>query len=423
MLHRVIVLSNVLELLILDGYGYCYSILRTAPMKRKSCSTCSRRSAAWTCGGCRWFLVLLMLATSSWVPAYSTRGLKVPTRDPAEIRGAPISVVTQERRSRLMGTFLEWLPSQTPLGLGELCRDLPLLSDVVRSFGWAAFDAGWPKNDYKDVILGIADTSPWARPGLTAAWRVVARWNQLEPSTPHTPHPIDLFRGACTVLAAWGWTRVLTLLWIGFFGLLRPGEVCEIRGSDILILSGWQGKGLLVRIGRPKRRVGGAKQEYARLDEEDVHPLVIAVLRKLPSGERLWPSSPKALGLRLQRALGQLVPQPERFTLGSLRSGGATHLFQRWAEDVPHLQWRGRWRVATTLAHYIQELSAVAVGLNWSPRVLNRISWASDLMADALADLLGEFDQQDHFLLGTQISAWVRAVDDPAADRAHRRRH
>ena len=178
-----------------------------------------------------------------------------------------------------------------------------------------------------------------------------------------------------------------------------------------------------MRIGRPKRRVGGAKQEYARLDEEDVHPLVIAVLRKLPSGERLWPSSPKALGLRLQRALGQLVPQPERFTLGSLRSGGATHLFQRWAEDVPRLQWRGRWRVATTLAHYIQELSAVAIGLNWSPRVLNRISWASDLMADALADLLGEFDQQDHFLLGAQLSAWVRAVDDAAADRAHCRRH
>ena len=104
-------------------------------------------------------------------------------------------MVTQERPSRLMGTFLEWLPSQTPLGLGELCRDLPLLSDVVRSFGWAAFDAGWPKNDYKDVILGIVDTSPWARPVLTAAWRVVARWNQLEPSAPHNPLPIDLFRG------------------------------------------------------------------------------------------------------------------------------------------------------------------------------------------------------------------------------------
>ena len=31
-----------------------------------------------------------------------------------------------------------------------------------------------------------------------------------------------------------------------------------------------QGGGLLLKIRRPKRRAGGAKQEYARLDEEDV---------------------------------------------------------------------------------------------------------------------------------------------------------
>ena len=78
--------------------------------------------------------------------------------------------------------------------------------------------------------------------------------------------------------------------------------------------------------------------------------------------------------------------------------------------------------MATTLAHYIQELSAVAIGLDWPPKVLSRIERASDLMADSLADLLGELGQRDHFLLGAQISAWVQAVDDAALDRAHRRR-
>ena len=106
------------------------------------------------------------------------------------------------------------------------------------------------------------------------------------------------------MLAAWGWMRVLTLLWIGFLCLLRPGEICEIRGGDIMRLSEKQGRELLIRIGRPKRRVGGARQEYAKIDEEDAHPAIWAVLSRLKPGEPLWQSSPKALALRRSTSRG-----------------------------------------------------------------------------------------------------------------------
>ena len=121
------------------------------------------------------------------------------------------------------------------------------------------------------------------------------------------------------MLAAWSWMRVLTALWIGYFGLLRPGEICDLRGGDTLIVH----HGLLVKIKRPKRRAGGARQEYSRLDHQDCHPFVLKFLAKLPTGHRLWPCSPKALGLRFQCALERLVPQPGRFNarIAPLRRG------------------------------------------------------------------------------------------------------
>ena len=114
--------------------------------------------------------------------------------------------------------------------------------------------------------------------------------------------------------------------------------------------------------------------------------------------------------MRLQRALGQLIPHPERFTLGWLRSGGATHLFQRWHEDVPRLRWRGRWRVVTTLAHYIQELTAVSISTDWPAGVREVIEWASELCIPSLDDLALEAEEDEGSVLRSQLDAWSAAA-------------
>lgn len=357
--------------------------------------------------GCFGRFLLLMLLMSFWGPVSSTRGLKFSERRSEDIREAPLGAVTLERRRRLLGVFEEWLAGQTELPLSEVCQLAPVLSTLVRSFGWEAFDAGWPRNDYKDTILAVSDLHPWSRAGLTAAWRVVSRWEQLEPTTPHTPLPLSLFRAAIVVMASWGWLKVLTLTWIGFFGLLRPGEICEIRGGDCRRPD--DGRGLLIRIRRPKRRAGGARQEYSKVDEEDLPEVVLKVLERLPRGEALWPGTPRSLVVRLQKVLGALVPQPARFTLGSLRSGGATHLFQRWGEDVGRLQWRGRWRVVTTLAHYIQELTAAGIASQWSAAVHAAIDDAASMLEGVLADLCVEFGAGPDFVLNAQLTALAMA--------------
>jgi len=310
-------------------------------------------------------------------------------RDPEAIRRAPLQEPTLRRRERLLKIFKQWLATQAPEGMRMLARDQALFSDLVRSYGYATFDSQWPVGDLKDSLLAIAEEMPWMRPSLTSGWRVVQRWEELEPSTPHTPLPVDLMRALCCVFASWRWYRLLVIIWLSFWALLRPGEVCALQSGDLMS----DDRGLLVRIKNPKRRAGGARQQYSRIDAEDVRPIILLVVQSLRVGECLWPGSQNTLTRRLRLGLAEVISYPARFSLGSLRAGGATCLFQRWDESVVKLQWRGRWREMRTLAHYVQELSASAIGTRWTPKVATRIQLMAAVIEQVLAEVAVELSR------------------------------
>ena len=151
-----------------------------------------------------------------------------------------------------------------------------------------------------------------------------------------------------------------------------------------------ENEGILLKLRAPKRRVGGARNEYARVDGVDVKGAITFVLQHPAPGQKLWPAFPASFANRFRRALGALIPHPSRYTTGSLRSGGATALFQWWHEDIGRLSWRGRWRDHRTLAHYIQELTALRITLDWGPRTRALVQDLNDLCDSALDDLLLE---------------------------------
>ena len=183
---------------------------------------------------------------------------------------------------------------------------------------------------------------------------------------------------------------MLTITWLAFWGLLRPGEVCALERGDLLMPTAGATKSLLLRIRRPKRRASGARQIYTRIDEEDCRGVCLHVLDSLRPGEKLWPASQTSLSLRLRRGLRELVPLPHRFSLGSLRAGGSTALFERWHEDVQRLQWRGRWREMNTLIHYVQALEATLISLHQNAATRERIDRLAQHCVSILLELLEE---------------------------------
>ena len=307
---------------------------------------------------------------------------KTPIRIASDIRHPPVGRLTIERRTRLLKLFRSWLATQIPEPLEKVAKGPDLFSELISAYGYAAFESLWPRNDLVDTLLAISDLLPWARATITSGWRVVTRWRELEPSTPHTPLPEGILRALCVVFIAWGWWRLLVIIWLSFYGLLRPGESCILGHGDLLI----DKKGILVRIRNPKRRAGMARQQYSRIDAVDARPIFLKIIEGLKPGEQLWPGSQGALTRRFRAGLARLVPHPQRFSLGSLRSGGATVLFQRLEENVPKLQWRGRWQHLQTLVHYVQELAASAIGLRWAPATQQRIEQLSSLFDAILAE-------------------------------------
>ena len=217
----------------------------------------------------------------------------------------------------------------------------------------------------------------------------ITRWVELEPYVPRTPLPETLLHAAMSIMLSWGWCRALTILWLAFYGLLRPAEACLLRRSEVMLRRSVDDD-LYVHIRAPKRRSGAALREYTKIEGRDIHPLFLCVMRGPGASEKIWPSSPASLARRLQAALGAAIKTPRLYTLGSLRAGGATALFTRWREDLPRLLWRGRWRDARTLGHYVHELLASRIVLLWSPERQLAVEFFAGLAGSLLDDMAAE---------------------------------
>ena len=69
-------------------------------------------------------------------------------------------------------------------------------------------------------------------------------------------------------------------------------------------------------------------------------------------------------------------------------------MFMRFREDLPRLMWRGRWREARTLSHYVQELVAAKLTTNMSAEERERAEGLAALAFWVLEDLQAAEDRR-----------------------------
>ena len=147
-----------------------------------------------------------------------------------------------------------------------------------------------------------------------------------------------------------------------------------------------------LRLQLVKSRTRGARMQSVRIDV----PYVVAFLKKcfkaMTPEEQIWPFSSAMLRRRLQQTLQAVTELPHLCVPSSLRAGGATYLFREWQEDVPRLQWRGRWLHFKTLAHYIQELGCWNIIEQLTPAARSRMQCLADLTESACKEIMVEAD-------------------------------
>ena len=164
--------------------------------------------------------------------------------------------------------------------------------------------------------------------------------------------PLPLLKALVTSALAWGWKRFGFLLLIGFYALLRPCELMALTVQDCLMASETGSSDVIfVRLTLVKARTRGARMQSVRLDVPFIVHFMKSCFKAMNPSKKIWLCSTNLFRVRLQQVLKEVTGDSTLCVPSSLRPGGATYWFRMWEEDLPRLQWRGRWLHFKTLAH------------------------------------------------------------------------
>lgn len=206
-----------------------------------------------------------------------------------------------------------------------------------------------------DTLAGLQDLQPNLRGHLQGAWRLLKAWSVNEIPNRAPPLPEHL------VLALTGWaffqgeyTFGISLL-IGFYTMLRIGEVLGLRASHML--SAPHERQVLISLGLTK---GGKRQGAAEsviLGFETAVRLVKHWKSLAPPSTPLA-KSPAAWRKLFNQGLAALHVEDMGFRPYSLRCGGATFWFSKH-QSLDRILIQGRWHTQKSARVYLNEGLAI----------------------------------------------------------------
>eukprot|EP00931_Biecheleriopsis_adriatica_P038736 TRINITY_DN22148_c0_g1_i1.p2 TRINITY_DN22148_c0_g1~~TRINITY_DN22148_c0_g1_i1.p2 ORF type:complete len:345 (+),score=45.34 TRINITY_DN22148_c0_g1_i1:724-1758(+) len=294
-------------------------------------------------------------------PVLAPRGPIQRERDVQKLEAGMITEKTKQERRKLMEGFELLLKDKCPgYTVTELAREHPIqLISWIEYAVKEAFKSRQTLKDAGELVNSVQSAFPFLKGQMAGPRRLLSQWLQLEPAQSAPPITEKILLALATTACSWGWAAMAVTLVIGFYGLLRPMEYMSVRLADCLKFSGAEGGDFFIlRIMKPKTRYRGALHQTVRIDMPLIVEWLDCWLKKCPSSGPLWNMSPSTWRNRLRKLLQAIQLPPDCFVPSSLRTGGATFLFQYFGENVARVQWRGRWQSAKMLEIYLQELQA-----------------------------------------------------------------
>ena len=264
--------------------------------------------------------------------------------------------------------FRDWIRQHSAGGEAQLLRPTAKRMDgLLAAYTQHCFDHNVNFSIPKHAALA-AQQIYHLRQKLPRAWNCLWSWKHRLPTQHRLPIPLDFVRAAFTVALNMAFSHrdgglylaLAVLIRIGFYGLLRPSEMYNLRAGDVLVRNSPDGLIAVVVLREPKNRRSLGSQQFATLRDSSTVRLLAWLIEGLHADHRLWPSTPTRFRTIFAEVmqncgLGHLKASP-----GCLRPGGATHLFLEGVE-VSRLQFLGRWVSVSSLNHYIQESMSLLV--------------------------------------------------------------
>ena len=218
-----------------------------------------------------------------------------------------------------------------------------------------------------DGLCGLHHYQAWTKKMIPQAWKLFSVWRKLE--SPDRAPPLTGY-----VVYAWANYALEhnqfefgALLLLGFFCLLRTGEILQVCAKDLLLGTSHG----IVSLHNTKSGQRDNVSEMVQFDDYFTLEFLRALKIRLSSADRanvpIWPHSAQHFRETFKRYVERFDLTQHQFRCYSLRRGGATKLFQDTGSMEMSLV-KGRWSSSRVARIYISDALSFLPGLTFSPK-------------------------------------------------------
>ena len=289
--------------------------------------------------------------------ARKTKAQRKESRAKITLEDAGLSDTTRARYGAALYLLLPVL---------ETVQTLQGLDYAISAWIEEMFTAGEPQHLISDALCGLHWREPWTKRSLPNSWRLFHVWRRLEVASRAPPLTSRLIRSMVAYCLAHNDIQMAAAFLVGFYGLLRTGEILNLRMSDCLITNGH----CILSLSDTKsgKRKGTAEMVHISdvLTVEVLHTLQqIRRLELCPAG-LLWNLSPAVFRHRFAFYCHKFDLTRHGFRPYSLRRGGATHIFQQ-TRSMEYTLMLGRWGSNKVARCYISDALSFLPAMTLSP--------------------------------------------------------
>lgn len=275
--------------------------------------------------------------------------------------------------------FSNWL-KQNHVALSLSRKNAASVDQVLAEFVQWCFHSDVKLWIVRHAALSVQFVYRELRGYIPRAWDSIRSWQDRMRWDNRRPLPLAVLRALFAVVLSWSFDcpqlarhiiPLAVLVRLGFFGLLRPAELFRLRVRDV-VLPSFDVAAAVVAIHEPKTRQHMGRSQFATVADPSTIEYLSWLLHSVGPNVKIWPSSP----LRFRQMFGVVMEKLElsgcRFTVSSLRAGGATNLALQ-NMDLGRRMFLGRWKNIHILSSCIQESVARRVWLEIADGVQMRI--------------------------------------------------
>ena len=251
---------------------------------------------------------------------------------------------------------------------------MPILDKVSTAFELDDAIADWVELQWKqgqslymvnDALCGLHHFEPYTKRLVPSAWKLFRTWRKLE--SPNRAPPLTKYIIYSVAHYAIAHNDLIfgMLLLLGFFALLRTGELLLVKPCNCLIS---KAKGLLTLEMTKTGKRDAATESVAFDDEFTLMALAECItlrekqqLTKVP----FWTPSAQNFRSKFRYYMQRFNLEQHAFRPYSLRRGGATALFQDTGSMEMALL-KGRWQSARVAKIYLTDGLSFLPGLTFS---------------------------------------------------------